>query len=208
MAKDINKKDKKLRDGERVKKKVNPFDVIIVLLLLCLLGTLAYRVYDGVSVENADQESRYVVRFECDEAYNSLMGYLGADTAVYFNDGELLGYIYDGKDGIDRVQVIERLTEAESESAEIELPDEQESASADTDVAPADKEGESASESEIIYEMVKLSGSVRLNHSTIKVENGGYYVVGDNSFAVGSLIKVHTEKAVFTLRVVSIEALE
>ena len=203
MAKDINKRDKKQRDGERVKKKVNPFDVIIVLLLICLLGTLAYRVYDGVSVENADQESRYVVRFECDEAYNSLMGYLGADTAVYFDDGELLGYIYDGKDDIDRVQVIERLTEELPE----ELPEEQDTSSVENDADSVEEDSESA-ETAFIYEKVKLGGSVRLNHSTVKVENGGYYVVGDNSFAVGSLIKVHTEKAVFTLRVVSIEALE
>lgn len=203
MAKDINKKDKKQRDGERVKKKINPFDVIIVLLLLCLLGTLAYRVYDGISVENADQESKYVVRFECDEAYNSVMGYLGADTAVYFDDGELLGYIYYGKDGGDKVHVIERLTEELPE----ELPEEQDTSSVENDADSVEEDSESA-ETAFIYEKVKLGGAVRLNHSAIKVENGGYYSVGENNFAVGSIIEVHTEKVVFSLKVVSVEAME
>ena len=65
MAKTLKKK--------RDRKKLNPFDVVVVLLILCLVGTLGYRVYEGVANPSFQKDSKYVVTFECDEEYNSVI---------------------------------------------------------------------------------------------------------------------------------------
>ncbi len=192
MAKDLNKKEKKIKkESKKAKKRVNPFDVIIVLLILCLIGTLAYRVYDGVTVKNSKKDSKYVMSFECEGVYSSLVSYLKSNTAVYLSDGELLGYVYTGKGGVDPVRIVERMTEPE-------IKDVTETGGAEnraTDVSYA-------------YEKVKISGKIKLNSGTVKIQNGGYYSVGESNFAVGSVVEVHTEKAVFTLKVISIDTLE
>ena len=118
MAKDINKKDKKVEaKAKKTRKKVNPFDVIIVMLILCLIGSLAYRVYDGVSVEKADENSKYVIEFICDDAYNSTVNYLGNKTQIYLPGGELLGDIYteSGRDAISVIVATEAVTEEVTE---------------------------------------------------------------------------------------------
>lgn len=196
MAKDLNKKEKKIKkEVSKTRKKINPFDVIIVLLLLCLLGTLAYRVYDGVTVKNSKKDSKYVMTFECEGVYSSLVDsrYLLNNTAVYLSDGDLLGYIYTGKNGEAQVSIIERMTEEASETEDLES---------------VDNATEKETDTSYVYEKVKIRGKIRLNSRTVKVNNGGYYSVDDMDFAVGSVFEVHTEMAVFTLKVVSVETLE
>ena len=211
MAKDINKKEKKIKkDGQKTKRKINPFDIIIVLLLLCLLGTLGYRVYDGVSVENSKKESNFVLDFECEGVYNSLADYLGENTAVYLQSGELLGYVYSGEDG--SVQILEELTEGGVDLPEDVEPEESlESGEFSETSAVEEVENEAGAEKEEslpVYRLVNLGGRIRLSHSAFKVEDGGYYTVGETNFAVGSVIEVHTDKAVFTLKIVGIETVD
>lgn len=181
-------------EAKRAKRKINPFDVIIIMLVLCLLGTLGYRIYDGVSTENVNRESQYFITFTCDDVYNSLADYLSEDAAVYFEDGTLLGYIYYGKNDVHAVELI--TTEPADDEME---PDENLGAETDnvTDVETAPT-----------YHKVSLSCAIRLNHETEKVENGAYYSIGDRNISVGSSIKVYTDKAVFTLLVCSIENVE
>lgn len=207
MAKDLNKKDKKVKkDAPKTKKRINPFDVVIVLLILCLLGALGYRVYDGVTVRNSNKESKYVMEFECERVYSSLSGYLNGNTAVYLADGELLGYIYTGKNGVDAVHVIEKVTDTEGSAEETDEAfetDQEKDETSSSEVSESQEEDTS-----FVYELVKLGGKIKLNGSTVKINNGGYYSVGEINFAAGSVIEVHTDKAVFTLRVVSIQALD
>ena len=144
-----------------------------------------------------------MARFECEGVYNSLVNYLGEDTAVYLSNGELFGYIYSGKDGGDGVKVLEKMTEeTEDVLPDIDVHETVETIESETQAK------EEVEESEFLYGIVKLGGAVRLNHESVKVEDGGYYTVGEVNFAVGSVIEVHTDKAVFTIRIVGIDRLD
>ncbi len=99
MAKKLKKK--------RERKKVNPFDVVVILLILCLVGTLGYRVYQGVADPSFQKDSKYVVTFECDEEYRSVVKYLENNEAVYFSaNGELFGNLYAEQPDSDLISVI------------------------------------------------------------------------------------------------------
>ena len=87
MAKEMKKK--------RERKKINAFDVVIILLILCLIATFAYRVYDGIADPTMNKDPKYVVTFNCDDEYISLAKYLENGEAVYFEkNGALLGNLY------------------------------------------------------------------------------------------------------------------
>lgn len=181
------------RDAKKAKKRVNPFDVMIVLLVLCLIATFGFRVYRGVSAKNDSNVSEYILTFECDGRINSLGEYLDAGTPVYLTaNKELLGYIQGGKDAI-KVTV---LTEAETEAAT-----ESDTAVETESVADA---SETETEKELEYKRSDIEGKIRLS-ADVKVYSGGvYYSIGDINFAPGSVIKVYTEEASFTLTVKSI----
>lgn len=86
MAKQMKKK--------RERKRINAIDVVIILLILCLIATFAYKVYDGVADPATKKDSKYVVSFVCEE-YASLAKYLEDGEAVYFEkNGELLGNLF------------------------------------------------------------------------------------------------------------------
>ena len=82
------------------KKRVNPFDVVVVLLVICLLVSLGYRVYVGIADETNRNVSEYVIEFESKDC-KSILSYLSSGTAVYMaSNGELLGYLYASEDSL------------------------------------------------------------------------------------------------------------
>lgn len=176
MAKNANKK----RD-----KKITAFDVVIVLLIIGLLATFGYRVYDGIADPGVNKNSKYVVSFVCDDEYNSVAKYLEDGESVYIaSTGELLGTLYAKKSG-------EPVITVSGGSADIGNGDE---GSDETDV--------------VIYEKVTFSGNLKLNPDAIAVSAGSYYTVGGINIAKGSVIKVYTEDAVFMLKVDSITPIQ
>ncbi len=184
MAKKLKKK--------RERKKLNPFDVVVVLLILCLVGTLGYRVYEGVANPSFQKDSKYVVTFECDEEYNSVIKYLENNEAVYFSaNGELFGNLYAEKSGDDIVSVI----------TDADIDDTETTETTDTDVT----EVEDASDA---YKYVKFAGKLKLNADAIFISGGNYYTVGEMNFNKGSVIEVYTEDAVFTIRVTGISVIQ
>ena len=89
MAKEVKMKKK------RERKKINAFDVVIILLILCLIATFAYKIYDGVADPTMKKDAKYTLTFKCDDEYISLAKYLEDGEAVYFEkNGELLGNLY------------------------------------------------------------------------------------------------------------------
>ena len=100
MAKEMKIKKK------RERKKINAFDVVIILLILCLIVTFAYKMYDGIADPTFKKDSKYVVTFKCDDEYISLAKYLENGEAVYFEkNGELLGNLYAENNGASAVAV-------------------------------------------------------------------------------------------------------
>ncbi len=208
------------------KRKINPFDVIVIILIVCLLFTFAYRIYVGVADESHRNEIKYVMEFECEEEYDSLLDHLSEGDAVYFAaDGKLLGYLYAGEDG-ERGAVYGIVSDIPTFAGdgELDIPQlnagENETGSADTDTEPEsdDESDESAYETESSaaepngastpYEKIKLGGTIRLNIETVRVKSGNYYSIEDTNFVEGSVIEVYTDKAVFTLKVVNITIVE
>lgn len=182
MAKNL--KIKKKRD-----KKITALDVVIVLLIIGLLASFAYRVYDGIADPSFKKSSKYALSFVCDEEYNTIAKYLEDGEAVYIaSTGELLGNLYARKAG-------EPVITVSGGSADTE-PD------IETGVETGD---ESATEIvETLYEKVTLSGNLKLNADADMVSAGNYYTVGGINIVSGSVIEVYTEDAVFTLTVASI----
>ena len=161
------------------KKRVNPFDVVVVLLVICLLVSLGYRVYVGIADETNRNVSEYVIEFESKDC-KSILSYLSSGTAVYMaSNGELLGYLYASED--DGYRVV------------YELPSD-------------DDEVESgAPQTTPLYSTVKFGGKIRLSADTVRVKNGEYYTVGGYNLTIGSVIEIYTEKTVFTITVKSFD---
>ena len=182
MAKNV--KIKKKRD-----KKITALDVVIVLLVIGLLVTLAYRVYDGIADPVFKKNPKYTLSFVCDEEYNSIAKYLENGEAVYIaSTGELLGNLYAKKAGEPVITVSGG------------------SADATPEVGTGD---ESSTEiPEILYEKAVLSGNLKLSADTDMVSAGSYYTVGGINIVNGSVIEVYTEDAVFTLTVASITPIQ
>lgn len=165
-------------------RRINAFDVMIILLALCLVATLGYRIYKGVSTPDLSENSKYIVEFECDEIYNSLVNYIKNDDAVYFlKNGDVFGHIYMGKGDEAPLMIDGADAPEETESGE---------------------EGEL--EEEVSYEKVKARGKILLNADAIA--NGNYFTVGEMGFTVGSEIEVNTSVAVFTITVTGIHSIE
>lgn len=180
MAKVI--KDKKAR------RRINAFDVMIILLALCLVTALGYRVYRGISTPDVTKDSKYVVEFECNEVPNSIVDYVKNEDAVYFaKNGEILGHIYLGKGAVSPIELI---TEGE-------------------EVAP-EEETDTGELAEDFFYNVKgnACGKLKLNSDAIVSADGKYFTVGDIGFTVGSTIEVYTLNAVFTIKVTGVQSLE
>ena len=79
------------------KNRINVIDVVIILLVLALVGTAAYRIYDEVTKNVSSRQSDCILTFECEVAYDSILNYLKSGDEVYLTkDGTLLGRLYDG----------------------------------------------------------------------------------------------------------------
>ena len=212
-----------MKRAVKERKKINPFDVIVIILIVCLLVTFAYRIYAGVADESHRNEIKYVMEFECDEEYDSLLNHLSEGDAVYFAaDGKLLGYLYASEDSENGAVygIIEDIPTFAGDG-ELDIPelngseDETDSAESGTEL---ESENETVSETEsfevgqkdtvALYKKVKLAGTIRLNIETVRVKSGNYYSIEDTSFVEGSVIEVYTDKTVFTLKVVNIDIVE
>ena len=160
-------------------RKFNVFDIIIILLIIVLIASFAYRIYAGVDKISGQSRAKYAISFECDSEYNSLLKYIKEGDAVYFeHDGVLLGYMYAKEDSED--------------GAIYEISD--------------DTQGGAKVATE--YEKVKLGGYIKLNVDTVKAKNANHYVITDTNISKGSVINVYTEKAVFTITVKDVFILE
>ena len=176
MAKTV--KEKKING-----KRINAFDVMIILLVVCLVAALGYRIYTGVSDPDVGKTSDFVVEFECNDVYNSLAEYIDEGEQVYIaKNGLLLGSIYVDKKGGAPIEFV-------TEEEEVEVTE--------TDT------GETV-EQEKLYEKVDVKGKLRLNPDAIMSELGNHFTIEGFGFAVGSEIEVYTADAVFTLKVTSI----
>ena len=160
------------------------------MLLICLVATFAYRTYVGVTDGSNRNVSEYVIEFEAEDC-NSITSYLAQGDAVYLSvNGEVLGYIYIGEE--DYHGPVYVITDAETE-----VPEEDSESTGDEDDAVENEFNK--------YKDVKFGGKIRLGNDTVKVKNGNYYTVGGINITRGSVIKVYTEKAVFTITVKNID---
>ncbi len=80
---------------KKKKAKFNVIDVLIIFLVVVLIATVAYRVYTGINDKTSPSRSQYVITFDCDGEYNSIVNYLTQGKAVYLaSNGKLLGHMY------------------------------------------------------------------------------------------------------------------
>jgi hypothetical protein len=194
------------------KRRLNVFDLVIIMLLLCLLITFGYRIFVGIDKNNSGGgDSYYVMSFECEKEYDSLLRYLEEGDEVYFvADGKLLGRLYadvDHDNGAIYEIVDDIPTFAEPEMSEDDTDgDESETAIAsgkyDNSLQMPSKTPEQT------YKSIRLGGQIALNSETVKVKNGGYYFIGETNFTKGSVIDVYTMDAVFTIKIVDVEIIE
>lgn len=161
-------------ENKKTRRKINVIDVVIILLVLALIGTVVFRIYTKISDNPSNKHSKFIVTFECDEEYNSLVKHLKSGDAVYFSSkGTLIGYLYDAP--------------GDGKSAVYEIK----ASGVETDT---DNNADA-------YVKTRLGGKMRLASNAVKVKNGEYYTIEDVTISKGSTIKVYTEKAVFTLTV-------
>lgn len=177
-----------MSNTNKTQKRMNLFDVVVILLVLCLIATLVYRIYVGIDKISGQANSEYIVEFECDSEYNSLLEYVREGDAVYLaSNGDLLGYIYAPGDDHDAFyEIVDDIPTFAKDAAEEE-----------TDL----DEGAPFVLPSYEYDIIKIGGKIRLNSDAFKVKNGGYYVVGNVNITKGSIINVYTETAEFTLTV-------
>ena len=169
------------KSNEKVRKKVNPFDVVVILLVVCLLVSFGYRLYVGIADESTRYVSEYVVEFES-ESCRSILAYLSRGTAVYLaSNGELIGYFY--ADDTDKLGPV------------YQLPDQNDK----DEVKATEGNGENNAFSE--YANVRFGGKIRFSSNAVRVKTGDYFTVGGINLTAGSVVEVYTEKAVFTMTV-------
>ncbi len=161
------------------KRTLNAFDVIVILLLVCLVATFAYRLYVGIDADSPDNyQAKYILTFESTEEYDSILSYLKQGDAVYLDDNTLLGFLYaDEENGISAVYPLDGLA-----------------------LIGADQSG--------VYQKLVLGGQISLTEDAVRVRNGNYYSIEGRNIAVGSVINVHTEMAEFTVRVQNITIID
>lgn len=181
-------------------KKFNVFDVVVILLVISLIATFVYQIYAGVDKVSGKNRSQYILSFECDSSYNSVLKYLKDGDAVFFEaDGTLLGYLSPDEENENGAifEIIDDIpTFADAEDA----------------MAESESEGSDQSVDEASlysnYKIIKIGGQIAMNIDTVKVKNGGYYSVGDINVTEGSVIKVYTDTVEFIITVKNIRIVE
>ena len=189
---------------EKKKIHINIFDVVVILLVVALLVTLIFRIYSGANKFSRKAEATYVLEFECDSEYNSLLNYVNEGDAVYFvSNGDVLGYLYADENG--EIGVMYEILDDIIALAEETVPNDNE---------PEENIGievEGVEESAAVnssYRKIKIGGRLTLSSEAVKVKTGGYYTVGDINVTEGSIINVYTDTTEFTLKVISISVLD
>lgn len=170
--------------SENTKKKrfsFNVLDVFIILLVVVLIASVAYKVSQNMDKDAKKDNTVYTVVFECEE-YETLAKYLSKGEKVYISTtGELLGYIHKSSDNVGPTALITIEEEPDAETPDATEP---------TDT-PVDD----------LYERVRFEGKLKLNGNTQKSVVGNYYTLEELNIAVGSKISVYTDDAEFTITV-------
>lgn len=202
---------------KRERKRINAFDVVIILLILSLVVTFGYRVYRGVEDKGTQVGMKYIMHFECESVYSSLLDYLENGDALYLaSDGKLLGYLYAEEDDERGAvyEIIDDIPTFADEEGMLQSETGSESGTEDN-IDPENIESESDTsniEKNIPkaerYDMIKIGGQIRLNIKTVRVHNGDYYSIGGTNFTEGSVIKVYTDDTEFTILVTDIAIAE
>lgn len=160
---------------KKTKVKINAFDVFVMLLVLCLIATVAYKVYTSISSDNNTKNSYVTMTFKCDGEYSSILDYLSEGEAVYLESGEILGYIHKNPDNEELFTITEHIG----------------------DVAG----GTRAVTTKAVYEKIQFTGEIKLNGNAVKSQKGTYYTIDDENITVGGKILLHTKNAEFTVTV-------
>ena len=163
--------------SEKAKKKVrlNVIDILIIFLVIALIATVVYRLYTGINHKTSAASSKYVITFQTDDQYDSMVSYLSEGKAVYFLDnGQLLGNMYTPSDKNAPAYAIGSI--------------------------PSENEEEEHS-----YKRVSIKGYIKMSSEAVKSASGGHYSIGEINVTVGSRIEVYTDEATFTLVVKSID---
>lgn len=169
-----------MENSKKTRFKVNAFDIFLILLAICLVVTFALRIYNGIYERKNSYNSECVLSFVCENEYNSVVDAVKDGDAVYLDNGELLGYVtsYD-----------------KNSAAPFKIT--------------SNEEGSSTKPfGTTEYLFVSFTGTVKLNGNAKLVENGEYYLLGDNNITEGASFKVHTVNAEFTITVSSIEKVD
>lgn len=189
---------------EKRKIRINIFDVVVILLVLALVVTLVLRIYSGANKLTRQADASYVMEFECESEYNSLLTYVNSGDAVYFeSNGYLLGYLYADENSEHGV-MYEIIDDIPTFADEAVSTDEKSEETTEFDVDGVD-------ESAVFipsYDKIRIGGALTLNSDAIKVKNGGYYTIGEINVTEGSVINVYTDTVEFTLKVINISVID
>lgn len=172
-------------NNKKNRMKINAFDIFLVLLVLCLIGTLAFRIYNGVSEDKNSYNNHYVITFACDGEYDSLIKYVKDGDAVYLRSGELLGYITFSETNKGNIPL---------ETMPLENPDDEQQTLA-----------EGVDEGTKKLEFVKFIGAIKMNGNAKKAAKGNYYIIGEDNIIEGAVYTVHTTEAEFTVTIVGVK---
>lgn len=194
----------KKNTARKTPRKINVFDVVIILLIVLLIGTLIYRIYISNDKESTQSGTKYVIYFECDNVYNSLISYLEEDEAVYLQSGELLGYFYC-KDGDEKGAVYELVDDIPTYAEELDKSSEESIQIKNDDNISVD---EASNITNTNYRMIKIGGNIRLSYEAVRVQKGNYFSIGNTNITEGSTVKVFTDDAEFILTVKDIVIVE
>lgn len=172
-----------MENNKKNRVKINAFDIFLVLLVLCLIGTLVFRIYNGISEDKNSYNNEYLLTFKCESEYDSVIKYVKEGDAVYLRSGELLGYIgvREGNQGQYPLELI---------------PD-----------SVSDEQSAKADEGVKTLSVVSFTGVIKMNGNAKKAAKGNYYVIGDENIIEGAVFTVHTREAEFTVSVEKIEAI-
>lgn len=161
--------------ARKSKKKINVIDVVIILLVLALIGTAAYRIYSEITKNISAKKSNIILTFECEVTYDNILKYVKSGDAVYLSsDGTLLGYLFKADGATDALYSI------------------------NDDTVSGSSDGSS-------NKSTQLRGTLKLSADAREAQNGGYYVINGNNITKGSTLDVYTETAVMEIVVKSIE---
>lgn len=178
-----------MENNKKIRIKVNAFDVFLILLALCLVATFALKIYTGIAENKNRYNNEYILTFSCVDEYDSILAAVKDGDALYLEDGEILGYIAMA----DKNSMSPFVITSSSKSDLICDP----SSWVDFTVPGTTK-----------LDLISFTGIVKLNGNAKRIENGDYFVLGDDKISEGLTLTVHTLKAEFKVTVVSIDKID